>query len=54
MYLLILEDSQLSEFWFYFLSGAVLWTIVGIGIYFIIVKNPKLNKPKPRRDEEED
>ncbi len=54
MHIIILEAAQPSSFGFWFLSELVGAIVVFALLYIFIVNNPKINKRKPDRNEEED
>lgn len=54
MHLILLEEAQPSGFGFWFLSEALGGILVFALLYIFIIKNPKINKRKPDRNEEKD
>ncbi|MBC7383198.1 MAG: hypothetical protein H7296_09420 [Bacteroidia bacterium] len=53
MLLIILEKAQDSSFTFWFITEAVGAAVVFALLYIFLIKNPKINRP-PKRNEEED
>lgn len=48
-------QAQGSDFWFWFLTEAFFAAFVAVLLYYFFVRNPKINKyRKPRREDEED
>lgn len=53
MSFILLQEPAPASFTFWFLTEAFFAVVVFLLLYFFIIKNPKINKPRPR-DEEED
>jgi hypothetical protein len=52
MNFILLEAAEPASFMFWFLTELFFAGVVVFLLYYFIVKNPKINKPRPKDEEE--